>query len=119
MKERSRRPLLKVIARIARTTTVNKTIVAHANKTIASKTIVARVHKTIASKTIVARVHKVVSKVVSPAVSQVSNRVHVLTTTQQIAIAIATVVVVKGVVTMKAHREPTVTKSTAMFQTIQ
>jgi hypothetical protein len=114
-----RRPLLKVIARIARTTTVNKMIVAHANKTIANKMIVAHAHKTIVSKTIAARAHKVVSKVASQAVSQVSNRVHVSTTTQQIAIAIATVAVVKDVVTMRAHRVPTVMKPMLMFQTIQ
>jgi hypothetical protein len=113
MKERSRRPLLKVIARIARTTTVNKTIVAHVNKTI-----VAHDHKVV-SKTIVAHAHKVVNKVASPAVSQVSNRVHVSTTTQQIAIAIATVAVVKDVVTMRVHRAPTVMKPMLMFQTIQ
>jgi hypothetical protein len=113
MKERSRRPLLKVIARIARTTIVNKMIVAHANKTI-----VVRAHKVV-SKTIAARAHKVVSKVASPAVSQVSNRVHVSTTTQQIAIAIATDVVVKDVVTMRAHRAPTVMKPMLKFQTIQ
>jgi hypothetical protein len=118
MKERSRRPLLKVIARIARTTIVNKMIVAHANKTIANKTIAVRAHKVV-SKTIAARAHKVVSKVASPAVSQVSNRVHVSTTTQQIAIAIATDVVVKDVVTMRAHRAPTVMKPMLKFQTTQ
>jgi hypothetical protein len=118
MKERSRRPLLKVIARIARTTIVNKMIAAHANKTIASKTIVVHAHKVV-SKTIAARAHKVVSKVASQVVSQVSNRVHVSTTTQQIAIAIATDVVVKDVVTMRAHRVPTVMKPMLMFQTIQ
>jgi hypothetical protein len=114
MKERSRRPLLKVIARIARTTTVNKMIVAHALKMI-----VAHAHKTIVSKMIVAHVHKVASKVASQAHNKVSHRVRVSTTTQQIAIAIATVVVVKDVVTMRAHRVPTVMKPMLMFQTIQ
>jgi hypothetical protein len=118
MKERWKRQRLKVTVRIAHITIASKTIVAHANKTI-----VAHALKMIASKTIAARAHKVASKVVNKVASQahnkVSHRVRVSTTTQQIAIAIATVVVVKDVVTMKAHRAPIVTKSMLMFQKIQ
>jgi hypothetical protein len=114
MKERWKRQRLKVIARIVHTTIASKTIVARANKTIASKTIVVR-----ALKTIAARAHKVVNKVASPAASQVSNRVHVSTTTQPTAIATATVAVVKDVVTMRAHRAPTVMKPMLKFQTTQ
>ena len=113
-KEPWKRPPLKDIVRIARKTIASKMTAAHARKTIASKMTAAHVRKTIA-----ARVHKAVSQVDSQVRNKVPLRVHVSTTTQQIAIAIATVVVVKDVVTMKAHRAPIATKLMLKFQKIQ
>ena len=75
----------------------------------------AHARKMIVNKPIAARVHKVDNQVRN----KVPLRVHVSTTTQQTAIAIATVVVAKDVVTKKAHRAPTATKSMLKFQKTQ